>query len=120
MSCLLKPSYNFSGNQDARNINYLIEVMYLNKDTDSQYNATNVNQAVITYSGLDSVLLKSYTNDALIGQVLLIKNTSKAKVLLSEAQFYSEHTLAVSVENPELQVNAFTRVFIVKEAPLHE
>ena len=66
-------SLEFSNQAYVRNINYLIEVMYLNKDSDSQYNASNVNQAVITYSGLDSVLLKSYTNDALIGQVLLIK-----------------------------------------------
>ena len=113
-------SLEFSNQAYVRNINYLIEVMYLNKDSDSQYNASNVNQAVITYSGLDSVLLKSYTNDALIGQVLLIKNTSKAKILLSEAQFYSEHTLTVAIENPELAVNEFTRVFIVKEAAQNE
>lgn len=110
----------FSNQAYARNINYLIELMYLNKDKDSQYNATNINQAIITYNGLDSVLLKSYTNDALIGQIILIKNTSKDKILLSEAQFYSAHTLAVSIENPELVVNEFTRVFIVKEAAQHE
>jgi conjugal transfer pilus assembly protein TraK len=113
-------SLEFSNQAYVRNINYLIEIMYLNKDTDSQYNASNVNQAVITYDGLDSVLLKSYTNDALVGQVLLIKNTSKSKILLSEAQFYSEHTLAASIENPELAVNEFTRVFIVKEVGQHE
>lgn len=99
----------------VRNINYLIEIMYLNKDDDSQYNATEVNQPIVTYSGLDSVFFKSFANDVLTGQVLLLKNTSKSKILLTEAQFYSEHTLAISIENPELAVNAFTRVFIIKE-----
>lgn len=128
-SIVIKPAFSkvkststleFSNQAYVRNLNYLIELMYLNKDNDSQYNATTVNQAVITYSGLDSVLLKSYTNDVLIGQVLLIKNTSKAKFLLSEAQFYSAHTLAVSIENSELAVNEFTRVFMVKEVAQHD
>lgn len=100
----------------VRNINYLIEVMYLNKDNNVQYNITTVTQPIITYEGLDTILYKSYTNDVLMGQVLLIKNVSKDKILLTEAQFYSEHTLAVSIEKPELNVNAYTRVFIIKEA----
>lgn len=100
----------------VRTINYLIEIMYLNRDNDSQYNSTNVTQPIITYDGLDSILYKTFTNDVLTGEVLLIKNVSKSKILLSEAQFYSEHTLAVSIEKPELEVNAYTRVFIIKEA----
>lgn len=106
---------NFNNQPYIRNINYLIETMYLNHDDDSQYSSTITNQPIITYSGLDSVLFKTYSNDALSGQVLLIKNISKSKVLLSEAQFYSEHTLAITIENPELNVNEITRVFIVKE-----
>jgi type-F conjugative transfer system secretin TraK len=105
----------FSSQSYIRNINYLMETMYLNK-SDGGYNLTTVNQAIITYSGLDSVLLASYTNDSMTGQVLLLKNTSKSKILLTEAQFYSDHTLAVAIEDPELGVNQFTRVFIVKEA----
>jgi hypothetical protein len=106
----------FNNQSYLRNLNYLIEIMYLNKDDDNQYSATEINQAVIIYSDLDSVLLKHYSNDTLTGEVLLLKNTSKDKILLSEAQFYVEHTLAVAIENPELAVNAFTRVFIIKEA----
>ncbi len=106
---------NLSNQAYVRNINYLIEVMYLNRDEYSQYSSTITNQPVITYAGLDSVLFKTYSNDALFGQVLLIKNISKSKILLSEAQFYSEHTLAITIENPELGVNEITRVFIVKE-----
>ena len=60
-------------------------------------------------------MLRSYTNDSLVGQVILLKNTSKAKILLHESEFYSDHTLAVAIEDPELGVNQFTRVFIVKE-----
>ena len=100
----------------VRTINYLIQIMYLNRDNDSQYNSTTVTQAIITYDGLDSILYKTYTNDTLAGEVLLIKNVSKSKILLTEAQFYSEHTLAVSIEKPELEVNTYTRVFIIKEA----
>lgn len=106
---------SLSNQSYVRNINYLMQIMYLNRDDDSQYNSTSLNQPIITYSGLDSVLLSSYTNNVLVGQVLLLKNTSRSKILLSEAQFYSEHTLAVTIENPELAVNEFTRVFIVKE-----
>lgn len=106
---------DFNNQPYVRNINYLIQIMYLNKDDDSQYSASNENLPILTYNGLDSVLLKSYTNNTLTGQVLLLKNTSKAKILLSEAQFYSGHTLAVTIENPDLAVNEFTRVFIVKE-----
>jgi len=63
-------------------------------------------------------LYKSYTNDVLIGQVLLVKNVSKDKLLLTEGQFFSDHTLAIAIENPELKVNDFTRIFIIKEASL--
>lgn len=98
----------------VKNINYLLEVMYLNRD-DGQYAMTKVNQPVLTYNGLDSILLNNYTNGSISGQVILLKNTSKSKINLTEAQFYSDHTLAVSIENTELGVNEFTRVFIVKE-----
>jgi hypothetical protein len=54
----------------------------------------------------------------LLGQVILVKNVSKEKLLLTEGQFFSEHTLAISIEKPELKVNDFTRIFIVKEASL--
>ena len=97
-----------------RNINYLLEIMYLNRD-DGQYAMTKINQAVLTYNGLDSILLSNYSNGSISGQVILLKNTSKSKINLTEAQFYSDHTLAVSIENTELGVNEFTRVFIVKE-----
>lgn len=107
-------SLQFANQSYVRNINYLIETMYLNHE-DGQYTATKVNQPVLTYNGLDSVLLNNYTNGSLSGQVLLLKNTSKSKINLTEAQFYSDHTLAVSIENTELGVNEFTRVFIVKE-----
>lgn len=123
-SILIKPIHNnkqsnvaavnFSNQPYIRTLNYLIETMYLNKD-DSQFMGTSLNQPIITYNGLDSVLLKSYTNGSMSGQVLLLKNVSKNKLQLTEAQFYSDHTLAVAIENPELAVNDFTRVFIVKE-----
>lgn len=106
----------FTSNSYIRNINYLMEVMYLDKDDDDQYNSKGIVKPIATYKGLDSVMLKSYTNDVLTGYVILVKNTSKAKILLSEAQFYSPHTLAVAIDNPELSVNGFSRIFIIQEA----
>lgn len=106
----------FTSSSYIRNINYLMEVMYLGKDDDDQYNATGIVKPIATYKGLDSVMLKSYTNDSLTGYVMLVKNTSKSKILLSEAQFYSPHTLAVAIDNPELAVNGFSRIFIIQEA----
>ncbi len=126
-SILIKPilktkssvsSLSFSSQSYVRNINYLMQLMYLNTDADGNYNVTPENQAFATYDGLDSVLYKSYSNDALIGQVLLVKNVSKDKLLLSEGQFFSDHTLAIAIEEPELKVNDFTRIFIIKEASL--
>lgn len=108
------PQLQFVNQSYIRNINYLLEVMYLNRE-DGQYAMTKINQAVLTYNGLDSVLLSNYSNGSISGQVILLKNTSKSKINLTEAQFYSDHTLAVSIENTELGVNEFTRVFIVKE-----
>ena len=98
-----------------RNINYLLQVMYLNKDDDGRYNVSNISQAISTYNDLDSVLLRKYNDDNLIGYVLLLKNTSKNKILLTEAEFYAPHTLAIAIENPNLLSNDFTRVFIVKD-----
>ncbi len=106
----------FTSNSYIRNINYLMEIMYLDKDDDGQYSATGIVKPIATYKGLDSVMLKSYTNDSLTGYVILVKNTSKAKILLSEAQFYSPHTLAVAIDNSELAVNGFSRIFIIQEA----
>ena len=97
-----------------RDLNYLMQTMYLNKD-DAYYTGVDINQSIITYNGLDSVLLRKYISDSLTGFVLLLKNTSKNKITLSEAQFYSPNTLAVAIEAPELLVNKFTRVFIIKE-----
>jgi hypothetical protein len=116
-----KKSRSLVGMQQAntspyvRNINYLLQVMYLNKDDSSQYDVADINQAIITYDNLDSVLLRKYSNDNLAGYILLLKNTSKSKMLLTEAEFYSPHTLAVAIENPNLLVNDFTRVFLIKE-----
>ena len=79
----------FTNQSYVRNINYLMEIMYLSKNDDSQYTVSVLNQPIVTYSGLDSILLSSYTNDILSGQVLLLKNTTRSNMLLSEAQFYS-------------------------------
>ncbi len=76
---------------------------------------SEINQAITTYQNLDSVLLTKYNDDNLTGYVLLLKNTSKTKILLTEAQFYTIKTLAVAIENPSLAVNDFTRVFLIKE-----
>ena len=89
--------------------------MYLNKDDDGRYNVSNISQAISTYNDLDSVLLRKYNDDNLIGYVLLLKNTSKNKILLTEAEFYAPHTLAIAIENSNLLSNDFTRVFIVKD-----
>ncbi len=80
-----------------------------------RYNVSEINQAITTYQNLDSVLLTKYNDDNLTGYVLLLKNTSKTKILLTEAQFYTIKTLAVAIENPSLAVNDFTRVFLIKE-----
>lgn len=104
----------FANQSYVRNLNYLMEVMYLNRD-DTRFMSSTLNQPVVTYNGLDSVLLKTYSDGAISGQVLLLKNVSKNKIQLSEAQFFSDHTLAIGIENPELAVNDFTRVFIIKE-----
>ena len=106
---------NFTTSSYIRNINYLLQVMYLNKDDDGQFSVSNINQAITTYNNLDSVLLRKYNNDNLTGYVILLKNVSKSKILLTETEFYATHTLAVAIENPNLLVNDFTRVFIVKE-----
>lgn len=105
-----------NANSYVRNINYLLQIMYLNKANDSEYTETPENTPIITYKGLDSVLLQTYTNDYLDGSVILLKNTSKSEIRLTESQFYSDHTLAVAIENPVLETNDFTRVFIVQEA----
>jgi len=105
----------FNASGYIRNLNYLMQIMYLNRNDSSEYAVTDVNQAIVTYQGLDSVLLRKYTSDSLTGYVLLIKNTNKTKVLLNESDFYASHTLAVAIENPEVLVNDFTRVFIIKE-----
>lgn len=108
----------FNSASYVRNINYLLQIMYLNKDADGGYNVTPTTQIVETFDNLSSVLYKTYTNDSLTGQVLVVKNISKDKILLTEGEFYSERTLAVSIENPELKPNEFTRIFIIKEAKL--
>jgi hypothetical protein len=106
---------NFVNSSYQRNINYLLQIMYLNKDDDGQFSVNDINQGIITYNNLDSVLLRKYTNSSLIGYVILLKNVSKSKILLNEAEFYAPHTLAVAIENSNLLVNDFTRVFIIKE-----
>lgn len=108
----------FNNQSYIRNINYLVQIMYLNQDADGNYNVTPENQQFETYDGLDSILYKTFTNGELIGQVILVKNVSKERLLLTEGQFFSDHTLAVSIENPELKVNEFTRIFIIKEASI--
>lgn len=108
----------FNNQSYIRNINYLVQIMYLNQDGDGNYNVTPENQPFETYDGLDSILYKTFTNGELIGQVILVKNVSKEKLLLTEGQFFSDHTLAVSIENPELKVNEFTRIFVIKEASI--
>ena len=108
-------SANISVSSYIRNINYLLQIMYLNKDEDERYDVSDINQAITTFNGLDSVLLKKYTDDNLIGYVILLKNTSKNKMLLTESAFYAPHTLAIAIDNPNLLSNDFTRVFIVKD-----
>lgn len=106
----------FNSNSYIRNINYLMQIMYLDKNEDGQYTITPNNQAIETYAGLDSVLYKTYTNDSIIGHVILVKNTSKSTLHLTEAQFYAPHTLAIAIDNPDLEVNDFARVMITQEA----
>jgi type-F conjugative transfer system secretin TraK len=106
----------FNSNSYIRNINYLMQIMYLDKDEDGQYTVTPTNQAIETYAGLDSVLYKTYTNDSIIGHVILVKNTSKSTLHLTEAQFYAPHTLAIAIDNPDLDVNDFARVMLIQEA----
>lgn len=108
----------FNSQSYVRNINYLLQIMYLNKDADGGYNVSPNSQMVETYDNLSSVLYKTYTNDSLTGQVLVVKNITKDKILLTEGEFYSDRTLAVSIENPELKPNEFTRIFVIKEAKL--
>lgn len=105
-----------NANSYVRNINYLLQVMYLNKVNDSEYTSENENMPLVTYKGLDSLLLKTYTNDYLTGSVILLKNTTKSEIRLTESQFFTDHTLAIAIENPVLESNDFTRVFIIQEA----
>lgn len=107
--------FNFNTSEYVRNLNYLLEIMYLKKQDDNLYTYINLNQSILTYQGLDSVFLGKYTSDHLIGSVFLLKNISKSKILLTEAEFYTPHTLAVAIENPSLPVNEFTRVFLIQE-----
>ena len=109
-----KVPLNTKSSTYVRDLNYLLQTMYLNKD-DTYYTGVDVNQTILTYSGLDSVLLRKYISDSLTGYVLLLKNTTKNKIILNESQFYSPHTLAVAIENPEILTSKFTRVFIIKE-----
>jgi len=98
-----------------REINYLLQIMYLDKQDDSIFNVQQLNQPISTYKDLDSVILSEYDNTNIKGSILLVKNTSKSKMLLKEAQFYLPHTLAIAIENPELNVNDFTRIFIIQK-----
>lgn len=82
-SIIIKPSdatkaitqqgVKFNASSYIRKLNYLLQIMYLNKNDTSEYMVTDVNQAIITYQGLDSVLLRKYTSDSLTGYVLLLK-----------------------------------------------
>lgn len=114
---ILKTNLKLNSIAYIRNINLLIKAMYLDMDS-ALYSVSEVNQPITTYDGLLSVLLKTYTSSSLNGQILLLKNVTKAPMLLTEAQFYSDNTLAVSIENPELPSNEFTRVFIIKASEL--
>lgn len=115
-SKIVHTKMDINANSYVRNINYLVELMYMNKLTDSEYTATTENTPIVTYKGLDSVLLTTYTNDYLDGSVILLKNTSKSEIRLQESQFYADHTLAVAIENPILEPNDFTRIFIVQQS----
>lgn len=106
----------FNSNSYIRNINYLMQIMYLDKSEDGQFSITNENTPIQTYAGLDSVLYKSFNNDSIIGRVVLVKNTSKSQINLTEAQFYSPHTLAIAIDNPDLAVNDYARIMIIQEA----
>jgi type-F conjugative transfer system secretin TraK len=105
----------FNSNEYIRNINYLMQIMYLDRNDDNQFTITKSNQAIETYAGLDSVLYKEFTNDSIAGHVIIVKNTSNATINLSEAQFYTPHTLAIAIDNPDLGVNDFARIMVVKE-----
>lgn len=105
----------FAQSDYLRNINYLIQIMYLNKSDDSIFNVQQLNQAATTYKNLDTVILSQYDNTDIKGSMLLVKNTSKSKIRLQESQFYLPNTLAIAIENPELKVNDFTRIFIIQK-----
>lgn len=108
-------SLSMSPSNYVKAMNYLVEIMYLNRDDDNQYDVSTPNQPISTYVGLKSVLYKVYRSNGLLGYVILIKNISKDKIILTEAEFYSPHTLGIAMNNPTLKPNEFTRIFIVKD-----
>jgi len=63
---------------------------------------------------------KAYHKFSLVGEhvsglTFHLKNTSKATLSLKETHFFTPGVLAISIETPQLQPGASTRVFIFKE-----
>jgi len=123
-SIVIKPAGNthkakalaFNSESYIRKLNYLLKMMYLNQEAGGDYSVHSENQQFASYDGLESILYKTYQNEEFIGQVLLIKNVSREELRLTEGQFYSEGSLAIALEHPELKVNGFSRIFIIKGA----
>lgn len=106
-----------SNNTYSRNVNELIQVMYMNADTNtvSGYEVMDINQAVPMWKNMTTNLLRQYSNNLLDGFVYSVIKETNERVLLDEAKFYHKGILAVAIENPSLDVGNATRVFVIQE-----
>jgi conjugal transfer pilus assembly protein TraK len=114
---IAKSSDKMQNNNYSRNINEIIQIMYMNSNpnTVTGYEVKDINQLVPMWKNINTSLLRQYSNSALDGYIYSLTNETNDKVILDEAKFYHKGVLAVAIENPSLDVGSSTRVFVVQE-----
>lgn len=110
--------FNFKNQNYSRNINALVQLMYLDGGDDNNYgyDVKNLNIDAVMYKNVKTVIQKEYNNGQLTGFILYVKNNTSSDILLTETMFSMKNVLAVAIENPSIKVGQATRVFLVKES----
>jgi hypothetical protein len=108
----------FNSNSYTRNIQALIQYMYLNtpEEATNGYEVMNIGQKANLYKNVEINFIKKYSNNILIGIIVNVTNNTNGVITLDESTFAKQSVLAVSIEQPELKIGETSRVFIVKEA----
>ena len=114
------PGYadKFNANSYTRNIQALVQYMYLNtpEEATNGYEVINIGQKTNLYKNVDITFVKKYSNNILIGIIVNVTNNTNGVITLDESVFAKQSVLAVSIEQPQLKVGETSRVFIVREA----